>query len=241
MTRRFLALALAALFTVHAGCGTDSEAEARLAEANARTAEAEARIAELEAGGMPTAAPTDTSPEPTAPAPAPAPTPTTPAPTAGSNTSGGSSQPTSRSNSYTVPARSGAYTGGFDLTGVKTLCHTYSKTNVSAFRGMELCYEVDLKQTPDGRISGGGIKISEETPSAGYRQLPPTEQTRMLVEGYIANGETVHLAYTVQGARRSTKGVATYASDNSPTPNYNMVGTFRTDAAGASGPARLDF
>ncbi|MEL6615157.1 MAG: hypothetical protein AAFQ43_05440 [Bacteroidota bacterium] len=229
MPRFLTSLALVAALTVQTGCGGDeapSAADARIAEANARTAAAEARIAELEAAGMPTEAPDDE----------------TPPPTPSSTTDDVSSpQPTSSSTSFSVPARSGDYTGQFNLSGVKTLCHTYAKTDVSSFSGMELCYEVDLQQAADGRLSGSGQKISEETTAVGFRQLPPSEQTRILVNGYIADGETVHLEYTVQGARRSTRGVAQYASANSPTPNYNMVGTFRTDAAGASGPARLDF
>lgn len=172
------------------------------------------------------AAPAVQAPAPQAPAAQPAPA---PAPQPSRAASGGFTLP---------PNPNQRYNGATSLVGQVVFCETYDRTSVARFRGMELCYRINMDQHPrDGSLQGSGVKISEQTPSAGYRDLPPAEQTPIEVFGYIDNSETVNLEYTVRGARRSTKGVAQLRPQPGSPGDY--VGTHRTDAANASGSAGL--
>jgi hypothetical protein len=112
---------------------------------------------------------------------------------------------------------------------------------------MEVCYQVQLEQHRDGSLYGRGVKQLESLASSTPRTLPASERTPIEVFGHIDNNDVVHLEYTVQGARRKTRGIAQYgdaqymAWGDGNTDLMLINGTFRTDAANASGSARLDF
>lgn len=75
------------------------------------------------------------------------------------------------------------------------------------------------------------------------RDLDPGQQTPIRLTGSIDNSGTVQIQYTEQGARRSTRGSACFSTARTELDrwgsNPEYTGTFRTDAAGASGPARF--
>ena len=162
-----------------------------------------------------------------------------PAPRAASRPASQPSRSRASGGGYTLgPNPNREYTGSVYLAGEVVFCETYDRTSVASFRGMELCYRVNMNQHPrDGSLSGSGRKISEQTRANGYRDLPPGEQSPVRVSGYIDGSNTIHLEYTVQGARRATKAVAQYRPDPGSPDDY--VGSFRTDAANASGSAGL--
>ena len=234
-----LTTALASLFLVACSPGGDeapssyaaatpvssaTQEASTVSDAEARAAAAEARVAELEAqaqtnASQPAAAPPATS-----------------------------SATPSAATSYKTPPHSGSYSGNIGLVGEVRLCHTYARTSVERFKGMEVCYKVQLDQHRDGSLYGTGVKWSEQlASSASSRTLPGSERSPITVSGHIDNSDVVHLAYTVQGARRNTRGVAQYgdarymAGGDGTSDLMAIEGTFRTDAANASGSARLDF
>ncbi len=150
---------------------------------------------------------------------------------------------TARPSASGSPAASGAYTGSVDLSGTRTMCTTYDRTNVPAYRGLMLCYMLEMEQRADGSLRGTGYKYFEVEAGTQGRDLDPGEQTPIRLTGSVDNSGTVQLQYTEQGARRSTRGSARFSTSRTEPDrwggNPEYVGTFRTDAAGASGPARF--
>ncbi len=141
------------------------------------------------------------------------------------------------------PSASGAYTGSVDLSGTRTMCTTYDRTSVPAYRGLVLCYMLEMQQHRDGSLQGTGYKYFEMEAGTQGRDLDPGEQTPIRLTGSIDNSGTVQIQYTEQGARRSTRGSARFTTARTEPDrwggNPEYTGTFRTDAAGASGPARF--
>lgn len=131
------------------------------------------------------------------------------------------------------------------MSGLRQFCETYDRTSVKRFEGLMVCYNIEIQQKGDGTFSGTGYKSWEVLAGTNGRDLPPNEQSPIRVTGSINNSDTVTMRYTVQGARRSTTGTATF--DGSRTVMFNSVGgtsedfpgTFRSSAANASGTARI--
>jgi hypothetical protein len=130
-----------------------------------------------------------------------------------------------------------------DASGLRQFCETYDRTSVARFRGLKVCYAVRMQQHRDGSLQGTGYKSLEVMPGTDGRDLEPGEQSQIRLRGYIDNSDTIHLEYTVQGARRATKGVATFDGGrtvlNAAWGSEDFPGTFRSDAANASGSASI--
>ncbi|MEM1054548.1 MAG: hypothetical protein AAGI52_03400 [Bacteroidota bacterium] len=224
------------LFLAVAACGGEdapTDAEARIAEAEARVAEAEARAAEAEARAA--AVTTDTDAPDTA---------ATPVQEAESNpTPSGSSSDSSSSSTSTRPGLTGlptatasaTYTTLVDGTRPFRFCQTYQQTAVSRYQGMELCYTGTLRQ--DGtKIIGSGEKDSENGTA-----LTGTRRTPFRIEGYLYDDLTLRFNFTDQGARRVSRGSASFPESGMMSSGeghgWNSGGTFQTDAANSSGPS----
>ena len=179
--------------------------------------------------GTSAAAPPTADPSPAASAPQPAAS--APQPAAARSSSGG--------GSYTVGIAPGNYSGGVDATGLRQMCNTYDQTSVSRYQGLMVCYNIEMQQHRDGSLQGTGYKSWEVLAGTSGRDLGPSEQSPIRLSGYIDNSNTIRLEYTVQGAERTTRGVATYDATrtvfNPNGGNEDYPGAFRTDAANASG------
>lgn len=100
-----------------------------------------------------------------------------------------------------------------------------------------------MTQRRDGPLQGTGYKYFEQEAGTDGRDLDPGEQTPIRLTGSIDNAGTIQLQYTEQGARRNTRGTARFDATRTVTDrdsgNPEYPGTYRTDAAGASGSARF--
>lgn len=194
-----------------------SDADARIAEAEARAAAAEAQLAQAQSGQQ------------------------APSQPAGSRSA--ASRSSTSGDSYTLPPAPGNYSGGVDATGLRQLCETYERTSVASFRGLVVCYNIVVDQHRDGSLQGRGYKSLEKVAGGAYRDLPQAEQSLIRVSGFIDNSDVIHLEYTVQGAQRATKGVASLDATKTVydpnSGNSDFPGTFRSDAASASGSSRF--
>ena len=211
----FLLLAPALLSAGALGCDEEpspygATTPAAETDADARIAEAEARAAAAEAQLAQSSQSMSTQPTASVPQQA---------------ASGGGSAP-------------GAYTGNVDASGARDFCENYERTSVAEFVGMEVCYHIEMTQR-GGSLQGTGYKSFEALGGTPGRDLGPGEDSPIRLTGHIDSNDTIHLEYTVQGTRRSTKGTARIdarrAYDNGGNPEWG--GTFRTSAADASGRA----
>ncbi len=104
------------------------------------------------------------------------------------------------------------------------MCTTYVRTSVPAFRGMQPCYEIQMQPHEEG-----SLWVSEGT----TRAFSPSEQTPIRILSFLDDSDILHLEYAEQGGQRTTRGIA--EPDGKGGSHWQWAGTFRTDAAGASG------
>ena len=96
--------------------------------------------------------------------------------------------------------------------------------NYAPFSGLNLGYEIQLKQAGD-RISGAGQKVSENA-----RSIRSRARTPISVNGTV-EGDRVRLRFTEHGARRASGGTF----DLVLAPDGKLHGRFASTAANSSG------
>jgi penicillin-binding protein 1A len=112
-----------------------------------------------------------------------------------------------------------------DLSGWWDLTNRIQKSKVADFVGLRLGYQIKLEQ--DGnRITGRGRKSSEDG-----RAISGSARTPIRVSGRI-EGDTLHLTFTEEGARRSSTGGFDLELSADRT---SLRGGFWSDVAGTKG------
>ena len=113
-------------------------------------------------------------------------------------------------------------------------CETYDRTtDVSRYRDMEVCYSGDIRQEGSVLV-GSGTKNAENG-----RDLTGSARTPIRIEGYLYPNGYLAFNYTVQGARRASRGMAHYDGElmDRGTEGVRWNGGFHSDAANSSGSA----
>jgi hypothetical protein len=110
------------------------------------------------------------------------------------------------------------------LSGSWLLTSRVADTSVARFHGLVLDYELRLEQNGN-RLRGAGVKAAENG-----RLLPSRARTPIEVDGSI-DGQTVHLAFTEVGLRRTSRGGFWLQLDG----DGSLAGRFWSDAARSSG------
>lgn len=111
-----------------------------------------------------------------------------------------------------------------ELSGAWTLCNTLERTNVDRYRGMQLCFALDLTQSGD-RVTGFGVKFEEDGQLLSGRPRTPVS-----LNGTI-RGDLLTITITEHGDQRLSRGSAMFERDG----EGRWVGMFETDATGSSG------
>ena len=111
-----------------------------------------------------------------------------------------------------------------NVSGVWSLATHVESASYAAFTGLQLGYEILLKQAGD-RIIGVGRKVVENGGGIDSRA-----QTPISLDGTI-NGDRVELTFTERGARRSTRGQFVLMLDDEGA----LRGSFVSSAAASSG------
>ena len=111
-----------------------------------------------------------------------------------------------------------------DVTGAWTLATHVESSSLARFQGLQLGYEMRLKQDGD-RVTGVGRKVTENGAGIGKRA-----QTPVTISGRI-DGDRLLLNFVERGTRRRTQGKFDLLIDESGT----LRGSFSSNAAGSSG------
>jgi membrane carboxypeptidase/penicillin-binding protein len=114
-----------------------------------------------------------------------------------------------------------------DLSGAWTLTTQIRNATVPEFRNLRLGYEIELEQH-GGRVYGSGRKLTENG-----RPIAGAASTAIELTGTV-NRDQVTLAFRERGTRRTSGGMFSF----SVSPDWRgLGGTFRSDAANATGSA----
>lgn len=117
-----------------------------------------------------------------------------------------------------------AISSAADVSGVWSLATHVESASYAAFTGLQLGYEILLKQVGD-RVTGVGRKVIENGGGIDSRA-----QTPISLDGTI-NGDRVELTFTERGARRATQGQFVLMLDGEGA----LRGSFISSAARSSG------
>jgi hypothetical protein len=110
------------------------------------------------------------------------------------------------------------------VSGAWTLATRVESSSLARFKGLQLGYQMELKQNGD-RVTGVGRKIAENGSAIRSRA-----QTPMSVAGTI-DGDRLTLNFTERGTRRPTRGKFVLLLDEAGT----LRGRFTSTAARSSG------
>jgi hypothetical protein len=111
-----------------------------------------------------------------------------------------------------------------DLTGKWNVVNTVESTSYSAYKNMQIGFQVSINQNGNG-FTGTGQKVSENG-----RSLPADSRTPINVKGSI-DGDRVEATFSEEGQARRTNGRFVWRIDKAG----GLTGTFSSSAARASG------